>query len=315
MGKMLLLNNVFKWLYPLLLIFLIGCTSIIPRDIQDYTSPEKIDKEDSTPKTVVVMPFDNETDENGIEILVRKSFYNHFSSKNYRDLELAAIDRGLTIFVEKPPSSWRDLSPSSIGEFFHADYIIYGRVRELKKIFLGIYSQIILKLEIEMVDCKNGNLILGKTVIKRSHEGGLPFSLFGIIPAALRSGLHMKEEKTIELVERANRELVRQIPELPAPPFIPYFIEIQVASFLDPERAQQTMKEFQGRGYNPRIETVKIENRIWHRILLGPYYNFPEAEKVRDRIVRNYHFKPIFIHRYPEIPGKNHSKNGSGSPQ
>ena len=41
---------------------------------------------------MVVLPFENDTSEKDINVLARKSFYNHFSSKNYRDLELSEVD-------------------------------------------------------------------------------------------------------------------------------------------------------------------------------------------------------------------------------
>ena len=277
----------------------ITCSSAAPRKAK-YVSPVQPDRNRDAPPSVAIMPFDNNTSEDGIEILVRKSFYNHFSSKNYRDIELTEIDRGLRILANNSLSSWRDLTPAELGNFFHADFLIYGRVKEFKKVFLGIYSQIILRLELEMIDCVHGNLFFGKTIIKRSHEGGLPFSLFGIIPATLRSSLHMKKEKTVDLVESASRDLVEQIPEFPYSGDLPYPIDIQVASFLEEELARRTLKEFEGRGLRPRIEAVTLEGRIWHRIILGPYFSMPEAEKARDGILRGTAFKPILIRPSPE---------------
>ncbi|MFC1820335.1 SPOR domain-containing protein, partial [Thermodesulfobacteriota bacterium] len=174
---------------------------------------------------------------------------------------------------------------------------------------LGIYSQILLKVELEMIDQLSGEVVWKKTATKRSHEGGIPFNPFGIIPAALRSGFHMKEERTIELVNRMNRELAGQIPEPPSPTATPYYIEIQVASFLENNRAQKILMDFEGRGLNPRIETVTRGDKLWHRIILGPYFNLQEAEKIKNRIAQNTQFRPIFIHHYPETPEKEHLAN------
>ncbi|MBP1742850.1 MAG: hypothetical protein H6Q48_5143, partial [Deltaproteobacteria bacterium] len=41
------------------------------------------------------MPFDNLASDEEMGSVVRRSFYNHFSSKNYRDIELGAVDRAL----------------------------------------------------------------------------------------------------------------------------------------------------------------------------------------------------------------------------
>ncbi|MBN1625231.1 MAG: SPOR domain-containing protein, partial [Deltaproteobacteria bacterium] len=115
--------------------------------------------------------------------------------------------------------------------------------------------------------------------------------------------------KIIELADKVNRELTDQIPEPHRPPVTPYFIEIQVASFLENERAQRALKEFEEKGFRPRIETVTLVDKLWHRIMLGPYYNLPEAEEVRDRIAHNTQFRPVFIHHYPETSEKEPPKN------
>jgi len=257
-------------------------------------------QEDDQPKNVVILPFDNDTSEKDLEVLVRKSFYNHFSSKNYHDIELGEVDRALKILRHTISRNLREISPVNLGLLFNADFLIYGRVKEFNKIFLGIYSQIAIMVEVEMVDCKSGDFFWGKTILKRSHDGGIPFDLFGIIPAALRSGLHMKKERTVDLIERVSRELVAEIPDPPSPPTLSFFVEIQVASFLSEESARKTLEEFQTKGHNTRIETVTLGDRLWHRVLLGPYYEVSEAEKVRETIEQNSQFQPIFIHHYPD---------------
>ena len=149
-------------LKPACLVFLsflfTTCSSIAPRDIE-YVSSLQMSQMDDTPKSVVIMPFDNDTSEIGIELLIRKSFYNHFSSKNYRDFELNEVDRGLKILENSSSTLLKDISPPNIGKFFHADYVVYGRVKEYKKLFLGIYSQIILEVKLKMVESEDGKVV------------------------------------------------------------------------------------------------------------------------------------------------------------
>ncbi|MDY7038264.1 MAG: DUF799 family lipoprotein [Thermodesulfobacteriota bacterium] len=289
-------TSIFKTIFTIYLLLLsLACASTSNRDISALHWAE----EDNSAKKVIILPFVNDTPEKDIEIVVRKSFYNHFSSKNYHDIELSEVDQVLTILHHVSLRTWRDLSPINLGELFHADYIIYGIVKKFAKIFMGIYSQIMLKVKLEIVEGKSGNVVWRKTIVKRSHEGGIPFNPFGILPAALRSGLHMKEERTLDLIDRLNRILAEQIPEPPGPATLPFFIDIQVASFSERERALKMIKEFDGKGYNPRLETVTLGDRLWHRILLGPYYMLSEAEKIRNAVRQNSKLQPIFIHHYP----------------
>ncbi|MBN2061492.1 MAG: SPOR domain-containing protein [Deltaproteobacteria bacterium] len=281
----------------ILLTGLTACFSILHRN-RIYMAPINAVQDSTYPKNCAILPFSNKTKETGIEILVRKSFYNYFSSKTYRDFELNEIDRILEFYDKKSSRSWRDLSAQEIGKLFHVDYLIIGRVMEFKRIFLGIYSQITLRVEIDLIDAKTGSILLSKNVLKRSHDGGLPFTPIDIIPAALRSSNLMQRDKTIELIDKTNRELVDIIPEPSGPPATPYFIEIQVASFLEDARAKKTLIEFQERGLNPRIETVTLENLEWHRVLLGPFFNVTDAEKAKEIVVKNTTYQPVFIHHH-----------------
>ncbi len=282
----------------ILAIVQVACGTLDLRNTSDI-STLRWAKEDTEPKTAVVLPFLNETTEQGLEKLVRESFYGHFSLKNYMDLELGEVDKVLETVEKTSGKSWEELTPAAFGRLFHTDYILYGKVKEFKKRFLGIYSQIAIKVEVEMAECQGGRIVFRKNIIKRSHEGGIPFTLFGIVPAALRSGFHMKEENTLNLIDRLNRELVDQIPDPPLSPSMPCFVEIQVASFLEGGRAVETMKAFEEKGFRSRIQTVSLGERLWHRILLGPYYNPSQAEMDKDRIAKESKFQPILIHHYP----------------
>ncbi|MFC1824349.1 SPOR domain-containing protein [Thermodesulfobacteriota bacterium] len=263
------------------------------------TTPVQWEKKDQAPQRVVVLPFENHTPETDLEIICRKSFYSHFSSKNYQDVELTRVDRGLKLLSQSHPGTWKDLDPTVLGNFFRADFLIYGRVKDFKKIFLGIYSLISLTLELEIKKINSEEVFWSKTITERSHDGGIPFDLFGIIPAALRSGLHMQQEKSMDLIDRLNRELAAQIPNPPAPAVALSLLEIQVASFVDKKRAMMTLKEFEGRGYKPRVVEVSLGETLWHRIILGPYYDLPAAKKARSLIARDTSFQPIIIKHDP----------------
>ncbi len=247
-------------------------------------------------KIAVVLPFESPPEEPEIGPLVRRAFYSHFSPGNYRDIEPSRVDRLLDRQDEKGPKGWEDLSPAQLGELFRADFVIYGRVLNFDRTFLGIYSQIALTVGLEMVSCRTGKGVWQKTLTKRSHDGGLPFSLFEVIPAALRSSLHMTHERTVGLVDRVSRELAEAVPGPPGSRALPSWFELQVASFLDPVKAELTVRRFEGEGAKGRIEPVSLDGRVFHRVLLGPFPTAAEAEEVRRRIAADTAFQPVVVH-------------------
>ena len=252
---------------------------------------------------VAVLPFENKTETEDIDKKVRESFYKHFSAKNYHDIELNEIDRTLEILLKTSSKSWRDISPRDLGSLFRADYIINGQVVDFDKYFLGVYSQISLTVAIQITRCEDAKKVWETVVTERSHDGAVPFGLIGIIPAAVRSSVHLLDEGALDLIERLNRELAAQIPDSSQPMHMaasPVFVELQVASFRDPKRAEKTRQEMEDKGFTPRIEIAMLGDRKWHRVILGPYFKFKDAEHAREKIRRDSSFKPIYLQRYPK---------------
>ena len=293
-AKSLLTLFTVTWFVP----FLLFCASCSSQRAIDFTSPAWLPK-DRPPPTVGVMPFDNLTSDEDMGTLVRKSFYNHFSSKNFRDIELTAVDRGLESIQKARSGAWRDVPPETLGRYLHADFVIYGKVKDYQKLFLGIYSQIALTVEVEMVECRSGKGVWWKTETKKSHDGGIPLELLSLISATARSALLMQQERTLDLVERISRDLVAEIPEPAASPGGPLSVDIQIASFLEKSRAASTVEECKRIGFEPRVETVQLTDRTWYRVVLGPYKEIPSAERDKKVITEKTKFQPIFVHHSP----------------
>ncbi|MCF8062994.1 MAG: SPOR domain-containing protein [Deltaproteobacteria bacterium] len=284
------------WVPAVLLLLTLSCAGSPSEDPDRQPALQDLLAEPGA-KIAVILPFDTPPDEPEIGPLVRTAFYSHFSPRNYLDIEPSRVDRLLDRRDDETEEGWRHLSPVELGALFRSDFVIYGRVLNFDRTFLGIYSQIVLTVGLEMVSCRTGEGVWRKTLTKRSHDGGLPFSLFEVIPAALRSSLHMTHERTVGLVDRVSRELAAEIPEPADPRAFPSCFDLQVASFLDPVKAELTVRRFERDSRNGRIEPISLNGRVYHRVLLGPYPTAAEAEEARRRITAETAFQPIVIHR------------------
>jgi len=271
----------------------LSCTSIRPSHEQKTALPWP-DKDKSP--ALVILPFENTTDDKDLNIIFRRSLANHLSAKNYRDLKLSEVDEALAILERSFKQKWQDLSPVTLGKLFRCDYLLYGEANKFKTFFLGLYAQAAIGVHIKLVETVHGTTIWEKELVKRAHEGGIPFSLFNIIPEFLRCSMHIKEETKISLVEKACRELAAEIPNPPKPAVSVFIVEIQVASFTAKTRAVKIMKELKSKGYDARIEKVMFSNGAWYRVILGPYYDKQEAVISKRRIEKDPRFHPFFIH-------------------
>lgn len=288
-----------KSLLILLCVVLVVSCSMLPYGGKGESPvPEWLRRSDLS-RVVVVLPFENLTSEPDLEMMVRQSFYSQFAPKNYRDIELNEVDRALEILRKNYSKSWKDVSPQELGSLFGADFLIYGTVLQYSRLFAAIYSQVSIQVQVEMIECSDGREVWRKTASKRSHDGGVPFSLFGAIPEAVRSGMNMSKGSTLDLIERLNREIVAAIPEPPVPGSTPYFLDVQVGSFLLRDLASEIQGELLAIGFRARIETMPVGEWTYYRVLLGPYKELSEAEDVSASVSKELGGKPILIQHHP----------------
>ncbi len=250
---------------------------------------------DRSPKRVVVMPFSNRTQKEEIEVKMRKSFYNHFSSKNYYDIELFEVDNSIKSLEKLYAKPWQDIPVPELGKFFNADFIICGEIKVFRKIFLFLYSQMTLSVEAKMMDTVSGDTVFSETVVRSLVSGDIPLNPFSVFSATVRSGLNIKEKRVIDLADRVSRAFAEKIPE---PPYLKeefLCVNVQAASFLEKKRAIQTVSELKEKGLDLRLEEVTLKNRIWYRVIGGPYVK-TAAEKIKAIISEDKRFEPILIH-------------------
>jgi len=246
------------------------------------------------PKHIAIMPFENSSGKDHIGVQVRSSFYNHFSSKPYVDIELFDVDtqiEKLENFFKKP---WQKLSSRQIGSFMKADYIIYGEVVNFKKLFLGIYSQQALSLRIRLVDVNSGRTVWSENFVECSRECDLPLNPFSLIASFFRCGLELRSKETVALIDKACRNLVKSIPEpvgrlKPSNQFV-----LQLASFMSKPNAEKLMKRVRLKGLWPHLKIAAVEKKSWYRVVLGPYA-VDEVERIKHMVKEDFKLTPIVI--------------------
>ena len=271
----------------------LSCTSI--RSSHEQKTPLPWPNKDQSP-ALVILPFENTTDAKGLNTIFRQSLANYLDDKNYRNLKLDEVDEAIAILERSFKEKWQDLSPATLGKLFRCNYLIYGEATKYQMLFLGLYAQAAIGVHIKLVETVHGTTLWEKKVVKRAHEGGIPFSLFNIIPEFFRCSIHIKEETKMHLVEKACRELATELPDPPKRATSVFTIDIQVASFTEKNRAIKLMKELRSKGFDARIEKVMLANGAWYRIMLGPFYDKQEAVISKRRIEKDPRFQPFFIH-------------------
>jgi hypothetical protein len=176
-------------------------------------SPETIAvSQEDLPKTIAIMPFQNSTDEPDIALQVRKAFYNHFSSKPYRDVEPSIVDEKIVYLEKNSGKQIYEIKPEDICKPIGCDGLVYGKVTEFKRLYAAVYSQFSVEAEIWMVNAKTGKEVFKLKDSARYHEGSVPLSPLGAIMTAISTAMNLREIQRIRLINELAYKLNEKIP-------------------------------------------------------------------------------------------------------
>lgn len=193
----------------LLLPLILSCASL--PEIKKEAEDTKISDEE-LPKTVAILPFENKTEEIGIANQVRKAFYNHFSSKPYRDIELSLIDEKIVQLEKTHGKSILEISSKDICQALGCDGLVYGRVIDYKKIYAVAYSQLGIEAEVWMINAKTGKEIFRLKDSVRYHEGGIPLSPLSAVMTAISTAMNIRDIQQVRMINELCYKLNEKIP-------------------------------------------------------------------------------------------------------
>ncbi len=240
----------------LCVLVLFGCVSTGEKaDVKDV-APEKIKSmfkgkyevgeylKKHQPGTVAVLPFENETEKEEAFEVVRKTFYNHFSSLRYGDLELFKVDQRLKKEGLANPAEINSLSAQSLGKILNVDAVVYGKITHYDRVYAGVYSHVSVGASLEMVDTKKGEFLWSGEHVEKKRQGGIPTTPIGLLITAISTAVNVREIELFRVSDDLFRDMVKTIPgptlaEASNPPEIKMLVHDAVGS---PKKAGDILK-------------------------------------------------------------------------
>jgi hypothetical protein len=174
-------------------------------------------EEDQLPTKIAILPFDNQTANPEAGDLVRKMFYNFFSSLNYLDLEPYVIDDNLKInHLYAEIIAGEDISPQKLGQLLGVDAVIYGEVLSLGKTYALLYSDNQAGLKARMVRCNSGQVLWQLKHTIHLEEGDLPISPIGLATTVVKTAISHHQASHMKAAAELCMQMVATIPNPPA---------------------------------------------------------------------------------------------------
>lgn len=166
------------------------------------------------PHKVAIMPFVNQTSNPEAGSIVRKMFYNFFSSLNYLDLEPFVIDDNLKRNeLYQAIVSGESVSAARLGQLLGVDAVIFGEVTCLGKTYALVYSDNSAGLKAKMVRCDSEQVIWELEHSIHIQEGDVPLSLTGLAATIVKTAITHQKASHLQAAAELCMQMVATIPD------------------------------------------------------------------------------------------------------
>jgi hypothetical protein len=179
-------------------------------------------EKDRLPHKVAIVPFVNQTSNPEAGSIVRKMFYNFFSSLNYLDLEPFVIDDNLKRNeLYQAVVSGEAVSAARLGQLLGVDAVIFGEVTALGKTYALVYSDNSAGLKAKMVRCDSDQVIWELEHNIHIQDGDVPLSLTGLAATIVKTAITHQKASHLQAAAELCMQMVATIPDregVSAPP-------------------------------------------------------------------------------------------------
>jgi hypothetical protein len=254
---------------------------------------------------VAILPFANKTSNPEAGTIVRKMFYNFFSSLNYRDLEPFVIDENLKAnHLYADVTGGKKVSPQKLGQLLGVDAVIYGEVISLGKIYAVVYSDNQAGLKARMVRSSNAKPVWELEHTIHIEEGDVPLSPIGLAATIFKTALSHKQATHMKAASELCMQMIATIPNPPGvsepPPKIQALVHNGAGKLLQP-------------GDTIKVAMIGDKNQVASWSIPPLIQNLPMKEKKPGIYIGAYRIKARDRLAHGRMVGILRSQKGVGS--
>jgi hypothetical protein len=264
-----------------------------------------VHEEEKLPYKIAILPFANKTSNPEAGTIVRKMFYNFFSSLNYRDLEPYVIDENLkanNLYTDI--TGGKKVSPRKLGQLLGVDAVIYGEVISLGKIYAVVYSDNQAGLKARMVRCSNAKPVWELEHTIHIEEGDVPLSPIGLAATIFMTALSHKQATHMKAASELCMQMIATMPNPPGvsepSPKIQALVHNGAGKLLQP-------------GDSIKVAMIGDKNQVASWSIPPLIENLPMKEKKPGVYIGAYRIKARDRLAHGRMVGILRSKKGVGS--
>jgi parallel beta-helix repeat protein len=111
------------------------------------------------------------------------------------------------------PEKVAETPAQKLSEIIGTDAVIRGEITSYERIYAGLYSQVSVGAEIQMLDGKSGKELWWARDTSHRHGGGIPTTPVDLIVTALFTSVNMRDIELIRSSDDLFRDMITTIPQ------------------------------------------------------------------------------------------------------
>lgn len=194
----------------LLTTLLFGC---VPANLGKGDEAKEATADFRFPVRVAVLPFVNLTEEPTAPEILRRLFFNFFSSLNYRDVELFSVDQKLrNSGLYEPIAQGESYSLNKVCQSLDVDAVIIGEVTSYDKLFAVVYAQREVGLKAEFRLCDGNVLLWSRDEKAIERDGSLFRDVTALFVTVVKTYFNHKRASSVQNAAKLCMSMVESIP-------------------------------------------------------------------------------------------------------
>ncbi len=164
---------------------------------------------------VQAIPYRRHFDAEAKRRLMRQMLYGFISPHRPRDVELGRVDRVTGGFPVTNPARYR-----LVGRQLGCDWLLTGRITDFDVDYFGIYSNIRIGAELQLVRASTGKVLWSGRHLAQSRDGAVPLSPIDLAVGAMKAAGNLTPDQLEAVAANLARRLVRTMPLEADNPFL-----------------------------------------------------------------------------------------------
>ena len=193
------------WLAAALLT-LCACAAALPPAVELRAEPD-------LPRRVAVLPFVNRTPNPDAAVVLRRMFYNFFSSLAYVDVEPAVVDASLEASGLLAAVRSGQLPPlERLGRLLDVDALIVGEALSLGQTYAVFYANQQAGMRVRLIDCRSGRVLWEAERTVTIHAGDVPLSIPGLAASFVKTALTYQQANVLGAAAELCMQMAAGVP-------------------------------------------------------------------------------------------------------